>query len=225
MRARVSVVGGFNLWDGRRHRCDCAANAAWEIFLPAWPRGAHKFEIVARDGELLPLKADPYARQSELRPATASVVAAMPAVVPRSGRRAASGQRAGRAGQHLRGAPGLVAAPRAGNRWLGDELAATLVPYAREMGFTHLELLPVSEHPFDGSWGYQPIGLFAPTSRFGDAAGFGASSTPPCRRHRRDPGLGAGALPHRRHGRRSFDGTALYEHADPREGFHRTGTR
>jgi len=109
-----------------------------------------------------------------------------------------------------------------GNRWLTwDELADTLVPYAADLGFTHLELLPVSEHPFDGSWGYQPVGLFAPTSRFGDAQGFG-------RFVERCHGAGLGLLldwvpahfPSDAHGLARFDGTHLYEYADPREGFH-----
>jgi 1,4-alpha-glucan branching enzyme len=108
------------------------------------------------------------------------------------------------------------------NRWLTwDELADTLVPYAQGMGFTHLELLPVSEHPFDGSWGYQPIGMYAPTARFGDAAGFG-------RLVARCHAAGIGMIldwvpahfPTDAHGLANFDGTHLYEYADPREGFH-----
>ena len=222
--SRVSVVGDFNLWDGRRHpmrlRRECGV---WEIFLPGVKGGArYKYEIVSREGELLPLKADPYALQAELRPATASVVAQMPPVVPPSPER----QRA-----NALDAPVSIyevhlgswrRKPEEGNRWLNwDELAATLVPYAREMGFTHLELLPVSEHPFDGSWGYQPVGLYAPTSRFGDASGFRRFVE---RCHAEGLGLILDWVPAHfptdAYGLGRFDGTHLYEYADPREGFH-----
>ncbi|HOY34299.1 MAG TPA: 1,4-alpha-glucan branching protein GlgB [Piscinibacter sp.] len=222
--SRVSVVGDFNLWDGRRHpmrlRRECGV---WEVFLPGVGGGArYKYEVVSREGELLPLKADPYALQSELRPATASVVAQMPPVAPASPAR----QRA-----NALDAPVSIyevhlgswrRKPEEGNRWLNwDELAATLVPYAREMGFTHLELLPISEHPFDGSWGYQPIGLYAPTSRFGDAAGFRRFVE---RCHAEGLGLILDWVPAHfptdAHGLAAFDGTHLYEYADPREGFH-----
>jgi hypothetical protein len=161
-----------------------------------------------------------YARQAELRPATASVVAPLPPVPPR---RTRHGQRAGRADEHLRGAPGLwrrkperATAGSTGTNW-----PTTLVPYAADMGFTHLELLPISEHPFDGSWGYQPLGLYAPTARFGDPAGF--------RRFvQRAHAAGLGVIldwvpahfPTDEHGLARFDGTHLYEYADPREGFH-----
>ncbi|MDE2629304.1 MAG: 1,4-alpha-glucan branching enzyme, partial [Burkholderiales bacterium] len=177
--SQVSVVGDFNVWDARRHpmrlRRECGV---WEIFLPGVSAGArYKYQIRARDGRVLPHKADPYALQAELRPATASVVGHMPAVVPRSeARRQANALDAPvsiyevHLGSWRRAADGSNAGH---GRWLDwDELADTLVPYTREMGFTHLELLPVSEHPFDGSWGYQPLGLYAPTSRFGDASGF-----------------------------------------------------
>ena len=222
--ARVSVVGDFNLWDGRRHPMRLRRESGvWEIFLPGVATGAHyKFEIVARDGELLPLKADPYARQSELRPATASVVAAMPAVVPHSEARRKANALAAPVSIYEVHLGSWRRKPEQGNRWLDwDELAATLVPYAREMGFTHLELLPVSEHPFDGSWGYQPIGLYAPTSRFGDAAGFRRFVE---RCHAEGIGLILDWVPAHfptdAHGLARFDGTHLYEYADPREGFH-----
>ncbi|MFT3665677.1 1,4-alpha-glucan branching protein GlgB [Piscinibacter sp.] len=221
---RVSVVGDFNTWDGRRHpmrlRRECGV---WEIFLPGVAAGArYKFEIVAPDGTVLPLKADPYARQSELRPATASVVATMPdKVAPSEARRRANALDAPLSiyEVHL---GSWRRKPEEGDRWLNwDELAATLLPYAREMGFTHLELLPVSEHPFDGSWGYQPIGLYSPTARFGDAGGFRRFAER-CRAE----GLGLiidwvpAHFPSDEHGLARFDGTHLYEYADPREGFH-----
>ena len=226
--SRVSVVGDFNLWDGRRHpmrlRRECGV---WEIFLPGVTTGArYKFELLDAAGQLLPQKADPFARQAELRPATASIVAAMPAFAPPSPARQAA---------NALDAPMLIyevhlaswrRMPEEGNRWLHwDELADTLVPYAADMGFTHLELLPISEHPFDGSWGYQTLGLFAPTSRFA-----GAENSPDgfrrfvARAH--DAGLGVlldwvpAHFPSDAHGLALFDGTHLYEYADRREGFH-----
>ena len=222
--SRVAVVGDFNHWDGRRHpmrlRRECGV---WELFLPGVGSGAHyKYELRARDGHLLPLKADPYALQSEMRPQTASVVARLPAPLPPS---------------RERGAANALDAPVAiyevhlgswrrkvedGNRFLTwAELADELVPYVQQMGYTHLELLPVTEHPFDGSWGYQPIGLYSATARFGEPAGF--------RRFvERAHAAGIGVLldwvpahfPTDPHGLGDFDGTRLYEYADPREGFH-----
>ncbi|MDP9044666.1 MAG: 1,4-alpha-glucan branching protein GlgB [Pseudomonadota bacterium] len=222
----VSVVGDFNAWDARRHpmrlRRECGV---WEIFLPGVGAGAkYKFQVRARDGRVLPQKADPYALQCELRPATASVVARMPPPVPKSDTR----ERA-----NALDAPVSIYEVHLGSwrrqtdgsphgRWLNwDELASTLVPYAREMGFTHLELMPVSEHPFDGSWGYQPIGLYAPTSRYGDPAGFRRFVD---RCHAEGLGLlldwVPAHFPSDAHGLAEFDGTHLYEYADPREGFH-----
>jgi 1,4-alpha-glucan branching enzyme len=222
--SRVSVVGDFNFWDGRRHpmrlRRECGV---WELFLPGVPAGSlYKFEIRTQGGEVLPARADPYALQAELRPATASVVSQLPAKrTPAPQRQAANALDAPvsiyevHLGSWQRKADD-------GKRWLTwDELADTLIPYAQDMGFTHLELMPVSEHPFDGSWGYQPIGLYAPTSRFGDASGFG-------RLVQRCHAAGLGLIldwvpahfPSDAHGLANFDGTHLYEYADPREGFH-----
>jgi 1,4-alpha-glucan branching enzyme len=222
--ARVSVVGQFNFWDGRRHpmrlRRECGI---WEIFIPSVAAGvAYKYELCTPAGEVLPLKADPFALQAELRPATASVVAQLPPVMAASSDR----QRA-----NALDAPMSIyevhlgswrRKPEEGNRWLDwDELADQLVPYACELGFTHLELLPISEHPFDGSWGYQPIGLYAPTARFGEPAGFRRFVQ---RCHAQGLGLFVDWVPAHfpsdAHGLGQFDGTALYEHADPREGFH-----
>ncbi|HSN34558.1 MAG TPA: 1,4-alpha-glucan branching protein GlgB, partial [Ideonella sp.] len=219
---RVSVVGDFNRWDGRRHpmrlRRECGV---WEIFVPGIGEGAHyKYEIVAADGSVLPLKADPYALRGELRPATASVVARLPSRLPPSpGRQAANALDAAIAiyevhlGSWRRGEDGGFL------DW--GQLADTLIPYAADLGFTHLELLPVAEHPFDGSWGYQTLGLYAPSARFG----------PPASLRRfveRAHAAGLGVLldwvpahfPTDPHGLVEFDGTHLYEYADPREGFH-----
>jgi 1,4-alpha-glucan branching enzyme len=221
---RVSVVGDFNHWDGRRHpmrlRRECGV---WEIFLPGVAEGArYKFELLSRDGQLLPQKVDPYARQAELRPATASVVAPLPPSHPPSAQR----QRANALDAPMSIYEVHLGSWRRkvedGNRWLHwDELADELVPYAAWMGFTHLELLPVTEHPFDGSWGYQTLGLYAPTARFGDPAGFERFVA-------RAHAAGLGVLldwvpahfPTDEHGLARFDGSALYEYADPREGFH-----
>jgi len=223
---RVSVVGDFNGWDGRRHvmrrRVD---TGVWEIFLPELREGTiYKYEIIGAGGELLPLKADPVGFRAELRPSTASIVCGttdfawsdgewMTARAQREPRRAPMSVYEVHLGSWRRGED---------NRWLTyDELADTLVPYAVDMGFTHLELMPVNEHPLDASWGYQPIGLFAPTSRHGEPAGF-ARFVDRCHRS----GLGVildwvpAHFPVDPHGLAQFDGTALYEHADPRQGFH-----
>ncbi len=222
--SHASVVGDFNHWDGRRHpmrlRRECGV---WELFLPGVGTGAHyKYELRDAQGQLLPLKADPYGRAAEWRPATASVVAALPEpVAPVSGRQEANARQAPISiyEVHL---TSWRRVPEDGNRWLDwDELAATLIPYAADLGFTHLELLPISEHPFDGSWGYQPIGLYAPTARLGDPQGL--------RRFvQRAHAAGLGVIldwvpahfPSDEHGMARFDGSPLYEYADPREGFH-----
>jgi 1,4-alpha-glucan branching enzyme len=223
---RVSVVGDFNAWDGRRAQMRKRVDSGvWEIFIPdAWVGARYKYEIVGPDGTLLPLKADPFGFAGEFRPATASVVASLDgfdwsdqAYMTERGRGEARRRPISIYEVHL----GSWRRHPDGRFHSYDELAASLVPYAAEMGFTHLEFLPVSEHPLDDSWGYQPIGLFAPTSRFGDPAGFARLVDAA---HR--AGLGvildwAGAhFPTDAHGLWRFDGTALYEHADPRQGLH-----
>jgi 1,4-alpha-glucan branching enzyme len=222
--SRVSVVGDFNVWDGRRHamrlRRECGV---WEIFLPGVSPGErYKFELIAANGRLLPQKADPYARRSELRPATASIVAPMPPLAPPSPARQAANALDAPMSIYEVHLASWRRNPEEGDRWLSwDELADELVAYAQDMGFTHLELLPVSEHPFDGSWGYQTLGLFAPTARFGEPAGL--------RRFvERAHAAGIGVLldwvpahfPTDAHGLAEFDGSHLYEYADRREGFH-----
>jgi 1,4-alpha-glucan branching enzyme len=220
---RVSVVGDFNLWDGRRHAMRVRGNGFWEIFVPeARASDKYKYEIVGPDGRLLPLKSDPLAFAAELRPQTASIVVdrdtiQQPQPAP--------------AGINALGAPISIYEvhlgswrrhPQRGGRWLSyRELAEELPAYASDMGFTHVEFLPVSEHPFDGSWGYQPTGLFAPTSRFGTPADF-AAMIDAC--HQK--GLGViidwvpGHFPDDPHGLSRFDGTALYEHENPQQGRH-----
>jgi 1,4-alpha-glucan branching enzyme len=220
---RVSVVGNFNSWDGRRHTMRArGASGVWEIFIPQLLAGdLYKFEIRTQGGELL-LKADPFAFRAELRPDTASVVNALPALASSStARRQANGLPAPISiyEVHL-GSWRRV--PEDGNRWLTyRELAAQLIPYAKDLGFTHIELMPVSEHPFDGSWGYQPVGMYAPTSRFGTPEDFRFFVETA-----HASGIGVlldwvpGHFPSDPHGLARFDGSCLYEHADPREGFH-----
>lgn len=229
---RVSVVGDFNQWDGRRHpmrlRRECGV---WELFMPGIGAGTrYKFELLGPDGALLPQKADPMARAAELRPATASVVAELPPKVPADpARQAANALNAPISIYEVHAASWRRKADQAWLTW--DDLAAELVPHAAGLGFTHVELLPISEHPFDGSWGYQPVGLHAPTARH---------STPDAQGHRFGDGTafkrfvdaahaaGLGVIldwvpahfPSDAHGLARFDGTCLYEYADPREGYH-----
>ncbi|MEM9604144.1 MAG: 1,4-alpha-glucan branching protein GlgB [Pseudomonadota bacterium] len=224
----AAVVGDFNGWSATahpmRHR---GASGVWELFVPQATVGArYKFQLTAADGRTLPAKADPCARQAEFRPATASVVADP---TPFHWRDAAwladrgAAQATGAAISVYEIHPGSWRrVPEDGNRPLNfRELADQLVPYVQAMGFTHVQLMPVSEYPFDGSWGYQPTGLFAVSSRFGTPADF-------CyfvdRCHAADIGVlldwVPGHFPTDPHGLGQFDGTALYEHADPQRGFH-----
>ncbi len=223
---RVSVTGDFNAWDGRRHpmrkRID---SGIWEIFAPGVREGAvYKFEIAAANGDVQPLKADPFGFAAEMRPSTASIVArtdAFPWTDAAWLRQRGQGDPRRRPMTIYEVHPGSW---RRGenNAFLSyDALADALIPYVVDMGFTHVELMPVNEHPLDASWGYQPIGLFAPTRRFGDPAGF-------ARFVDRAHAAGIGVIldwvpahfPVDAHGLARFDGGALYEHADPRKGFH-----
>ena len=223
---RVSVVGDFNDWDGRRSPMRKRVDSGlWEIFVPDIGEGAiYKYEIVGPDGALLPLKADPFGFKAELRPSTASVVARIDNFAWHD-----QAHMAARAVQDARRSPMSIYEVHLGswrrNGWGGflsyDEIADALIPYVLDLGFTHIELMPITEHPLDDSWGYQPIGLFAPTRRFGDPAGFARFVD---RAHQ--AGLGVlmdwvpAHFPVDRHGLARFDGTALYEHEDPRLGFH-----
>ncbi len=224
---RVSVVGGFNQWDGRRHpmrkRLD---SGLWEIFLPGLGLGlAYKYEILGADGVVLPLKADPYGFAAELRPANASVVANP---VHAWGDAAWMAARATTPARRLPMAIYEVHAPSwrrhpDGRCYSWDELAAALIPYVLDLGFTHIELMPVMEHPLDASWGYQPVGLHAPTARMGEPAGLMRLVDAA-----HQAGLGVildwvpAHFPRDAHGLAHFDGGALYEHADPRRGYHAT---
>jgi len=225
--SRISVVGPFNDWDGRRHVMRKRMEAGiWEIFVPGLGIGElYKYELLGPRKELLPLKADPFAFQQERPPATASVAHGL----PRRPTPIGSWQAAREQLQKF-DAPITIYEVHLGswmrgpdNRFLTyTELAERLIPYVRDMGFTHIELMPVSEFPFDGSWGYQPIGLYAPTSRFGTPEEF-ASFVSQCH----EAGIGvlvdwvSAHFPTDVHGLGRFDGTALYEHEDPRLGFHK----
>jgi len=225
---RVSVVGNFNLWDGRihpmRHR---GSSGIWELFIPGLDEGElYKFEILSSVGGQVGLKTDPYGFAGEMRPNNASVV------------RTIDGYRwrdtAWMESRPLRDwlhspmtiyelhAGSWRRKPEEGNRWLTyRELAAELLPYVKRMGFTHIELLPIMEHPLDASWGYQTVGYFAVTSRFGSPADFMYFVD---RCHQQEIGVildwTPAHFPRDAHGLGLFDGTHLYEHADPRRGAH-----
>jgi 1,4-alpha-glucan branching enzyme len=223
---RVSVVGDFNAWDGRRHPMRRrGTTGVWELFLPAIAEGAvYKYEILGHDGVIQPLKADPVGFGSQHAPENASVVRRIDGY----GWSDVEWMEA-RADRNARTAPiSIYEVHLASWRRRQDgrpisyvEAAAELVEYVSEMGFTHIELLPISEYPFDGSWGYQPVGLFAPTIRHGPPHEFRDLIAAA-----HDKGLGVildwvpGHFPSDAHGLARFDGTALYEHADPKEGFH-----
>ncbi|MCR4379365.1 MAG: 1,4-alpha-glucan branching protein GlgB [Rhodospirillales bacterium] len=225
---RVSVVGTFNDWDGRRHPMRLHPSCGiWEIFIPELGEGVlYKYEIKAQNGNVLPLKADPYASFMEQAPGTASIVYGLDdyswsddAWMSRRTETARCQDPISIYEVHL---GSWRRNPEEGLRSLSYlELADELVPYVKNLGFTHIELLPVSEFPFEGSWGYQPIGLFAPTSRFGPPNDFRVFVE---RCH--EAGIGVildwvvGHFPEDTHGLGKFDGTHLYEHADPRLGRH-----
>ncbi|MGE3158557.1 MAG: 1,4-alpha-glucan branching protein GlgB [Xanthobacteraceae bacterium] len=225
---RVAVVGDFNSWDARRHPMRLHHNAGvWELFVPRVAAGMrYKFDIVGADGVRLPLKADPLARQTEQPPATASVVTS-----PAPFRWRDEEWMAARSARHAPDAPISIYEMHL-TSWMKPSHDSTsssvwdlvidrLIPYLADMNFTHVELLPITEHPFGGSWGYQPLSMFAPSARYGDPAGFArfvdALHT---------AGIGIildwvpAHFPADAHGLARFDGTALYEHQDPREGFH-----
>src|SRR5580700_8299084 len=223
---RVSVVGDFNRWDGRTNTMrHCGSSGVWYIFLPGLGEGGlYKFEIISRSGAQLEPKADPYGFCAELRPKSGSVVYDIDRYEWRDAEWMA--QRTKR--EWLRAPISIYEVHLGGWRHTGPdgtkwltyrELADTLIPYAKGMGFTHLELMPIMEHPFDGSWGYQTVGYFVATSRYGKPDDFKYFVD-------RCHAAGLGVLldwtpahfPRDAHGLAEFDGTHLYEHADPRKG-------
>jgi 1,4-alpha-glucan branching enzyme len=223
---RVSVIGDFNDWDGRRHVMrKRMGTGVWEIFLPGLDEDVkYKFEIIGADGNRLPLKADPYAFAAELRPNTASRVSSIDHFQWTDGDylKARSLRDARRSPMSIYEVHLGSWRKKDGSEFLSyDELASDLVTYVRDLGFTHIELLPISEHPYDPSWGYQPTGLFAPTSRFGDPEGFARFVDAA---HLAGIGIILDWVPAHfptdEFGLALFDGTALYEHADPRKGYH-----
>jgi 1,4-alpha-glucan branching enzyme len=223
---RVSVVGDFNRWDGRRHpmrvRPGCGI---WELFIPDLSPGAlYRFEIRNRHSGQVLLKSDPYGQQFEARPNTASIVVGAPQHVWQDGEWLE--RRATWDWQH---SPMSVYEVHLGSWQRGPEgeflnyrdLAGRLVDYVKYMGYTHVELLPITEHPFDLSWGYQATGYFAATSRFGTPDDF-RYLVDHCHRN----GVGVildwvpAHFPKDAYALARFDGTALYEHEDPRKGEH-----
>ena len=224
---RVSVVGDFNEWDGRTHPMRVrGGSGVWELFIPELPVGTvYKFEIRNRQQGTVLLKTDPYGQQFELRPDTAAIVAG-------KGTYAWSddGWIEHRQKQEWLHEPMSVYEVHLGS-WRRDsdggflnyrDLAEGLVAHAKALGFTHIELLPITEHPFDGSWGYQTTGYFAPTSRFGTPDDFRFFVD-----YCHNQGVGVlldwvpAHFPKDAHGLAWFDGTPLYEHEDPRLGEHR----
>ena len=223
---RVSVIGDFNNWDGRLHVMRLRMNTGiWETFVPGAVIGqGYKFEIIASNGNRLPLKADPFAYEAELRPNTASRISNR-----EIGTWNDQSYMDARQQGDTRRKPMSTYEVHLGSWRRTDEdgfldydaLARELIPYVKSMGFTHIECLPVSEHPYDPSWGYQPTGLFAPTSRFGNPQAFKRFVEAA---HAENIGIILDWVPAHfptdEHGLANFDGTALYEHADPRQGFH-----
>jgi 1,4-alpha-glucan branching enzyme len=225
---RVSVVGNFNFWDGRVDAMRARGTTGiWEIFVPGLAEGeVYKFEILSRVDGHVGLKADPYGFAGELRPKNASVVANIEGHTWEDN--AWIGARTTRDWQH---APMSIYELHAGswrrresegNRWLTyRELANELIPYVKQLGFTHIELLPITEHPLDASWGYQAVGYFAVTSRFGSPSDFMYFVD---RCHQENIGVildwTPAHFPRDAQGLSFFDGTHLYEHADPRLGAH-----
>jgi 1,4-alpha-glucan branching enzyme len=225
---RVSVVGDFNLWDGRANPMrNLGPTGIWEIFMPEVNEGAlYKFEILSRAGHQLGLKSDPYGFSAEVRPNTASIVFDINRYKWND-----SSWLADRKARDWQHSPMSIYEVHAGAwkrrekedyRWLTyRELAAEMVPYVKQMGYTHIELMPIMEHPFDASWGYQTVGYYAVTSRFGSPADF-MYFIDRCHQE----GIGVildwtpAHFPRDGHGLAFFDGTHLYEHADPKQGEH-----
>ena len=244
----VSILGDFNYWDGRKHQMRKGPTGVWELFIPEIGVGEHyKYEIKNFDGHIYE-KSDPYGFQQEPRPKTASIVTDLnnytwddqdwmekrrhtdPLTQPISVYEVHLGSWLHASSSEPAKLPNgetepvvVVSDLKAGARFLTyRELADRLIPYVKELGYTHLEMLPIAEHPFDGSWGYQVTGYYAPTSRFGTPEDF-MYFVDKC--HQNDIGVIVdwvpGHFPKDGHGLAFFDGTHLYEHADPRKGEHK----
>ncbi len=243
----VSVLGDFNNWDGREHQMRKRHGGIWELFIPELGIGtAYKYEVKNYEGHIYE-KSDPYGFYQEVRPKTASIVADIdsyqwhdddwiekrrtqdPLAQPISVYEVHIGSWLHASAQDKprllsgEGEPVAVSELNPNTRFLSYyELAEKLIPYVKELGFTHIELLPIAEHPFDGSWGYQVTGYYAPTSRFGTPEDF-MYFVDKC--HENNIGVLVdwvpGHFPKDGHGLAFFDGTHLYEHADPRKGEHK----
>ncbi len=221
----VYLIGDFNYWDSLQHPMHSLEDSGiWTRFEPGLQAGAlYKYRIITPDGKILE-KTDPYGFAAELRPQTASVVADIDSYTWQDREWMGS-----RWEKHSLGSPIAVYEVHLGSWRRGDgnrflsyaELAGQLIPYVKELGYTHIELLPITEHPFDGSWGYQTVGYYAPTSRFGSPQDFMAF-VDAC--HQAEIGVildwVPAHFPKDAHGLGRFDGTPLYEHADPRQGEH-----
>ncbi len=244
----VSVIGDLNSWDGRHHPMQKRLGGIWELFIPGLSEGdLYKYEIRTEKGHCYE-KADPYGFQHEVRPAKSSVISKIDSfqwndqswISNRDNRdpleqpisvyemhlgswmhASSDDPFINSNGEHR--APVPAADMKPGSRLLTyKELANKVIPYVKERGFTHIELMPISEHPFDGSWGYQVTGWYAPTSRFGSPDEFRAF-VDSCHKE----GIGIildwvpGHFPKDQHGLAYFDGSHLYEHSDPRVGEHK----
>ncbi|QLE84728.1 1,4-alpha-glucan branching protein GlgB [Shewanella sp. Scap07] len=224
---RVSLLGDFNYWDGARHVMrQHVAHGIWEIFIPQVAEySLYKFEIIDQQGQR-ELKADPFAKAMDPAPSNASKVVLADDYAWQD-----TSWMQARQSQQWHQQPVSIYEVHLGSwRRQGDsgqsyldytELQQTLLPYVKEMGFTHLQLMPVSEYPFDGSWGYQPVGMYAPSHRFGSPVELKAFID-----HAHQLGLAvildwvAAHFPKDPHGLRRFDGTCLFEHDDPKQGEH-----
>lgn len=219
----VSIVGNFNNWDGRLHPLASADDGIWRLFIPGLtPGDLYKYEIHDKDGNKLPLKADPFATYSEQWPGLSSIVHDDKRYKWKDGQWLS--QRS-----ELYNKPMSTYEVHAGSWRRKDgnvimnyrELAKELVPYVKNMGFTHIELMPVSEHPLYESWGYQPIGMFSVTSRYGSPDDFKFFVD---RCHKADIGVildwVPAHFPNDEHGLVKFDGSSVYEHPDSRRGWH-----
>ena len=223
----VSVIGDFNYWDGSANRLHRNGNSGvWEGFVAnLGPGTLYKYRVFNHDGHALPDKNDPFGFQFELRPRTASIVADLDQYQWNDAAWMES-----RKERQAMDAPMTIYEVHLGSwrrHYEGNgyysyqDMIREMVPYVAKMGFTHVELLPITEYPFDGSWGYQPIGLFAPTARYGTPDEFRAL-VDAFHQH----GIGVildfvpGHFPLDNHGLAQFDGTHLYDHADPRQGYH-----
>ena len=244
----VSIVGDFNYWDGRKNQMRRGPTGIWELFIPELGVGdCYKYEIKTQDGHIYE-KSDPYGFRQEVRPKTASIVTTLDAykwndqdwmeqrrhtdsltqpisvyeVHIGSWLHASSSEPALMANGEIE-PPVAVSELKPGARFLTyRELASQLIPYVKELGYTHIELLPIAEHPFDGSWGYQVTGYYACTSRYGSPEDF-MYFIDKCHEN----GIGVivdwvpGHFPKDGHGLAYFDGSHLYEHSDPRKGEHK----